>query len=180
MIKCSVAVDIGASSGRLIAGFLDEGMLKLHEIHRFENKLVLKGKYFCWEINKLFDEIKTGIHKCREMGLQPESIGIDTWAVDFLLLDENNQTLTDAVAYRDHRTDGMIEAVSKIIPKEELYSKTGIQFQKFNTIYQLYSIKQSNPEILNQATTFLMIPDYFHFLLTGKKVTSIRMPLQPS
>lgn len=170
MKHCSIAIDIGASSGRLMAGFLEEGRLKLEEVHRFENKLVKKGSYFCWEVEKLFAEMKTGIHKCRELGLQPESIGIDTWAVDFLLLDENDQPLMDAISYRDPRTDGMIEEVSKLIPKEALYGNTGIQFQKFNTIYQLYSIKQKHPEILNNAKSFLMIPDYFHFLLTGKKV----------
>jgi rhamnulokinase len=170
MIKCSIAVDIGASSGRLIAGYLENEVLKLQEIHRFENKLVRKEAFFCWEIDKLFDEIKKGVHQCRGLGLQPESIGIDTWAVDFLLLDEKDQPLTDAVSYRDPRTDGMIEEVSKLVPKETLYTKTGIQFQKFNTLYQLYSIKQNNPEILNQAKTFLMVPDYLNFLLTGMKV----------
>lgn len=169
MSKYCVAVDIGASSGRLIAGSLDNGILKLKEVHRFENKIVQKGKQFCWEADKLFAEIKKGIHKCREQGIKPESIGIDTWAVDFLLLDEHDQPLTEAVAYRDPRTDGMMEEVFKLFSKERLYLETGIQFLKFNTIYQLYSLKQSNPEILEKAKSFLMIPDYFNFLLTGKK-----------
>ncbi|WP_121611268.1 rhamnulokinase [Mesobacillus foraminis] len=169
MTKSCIAVDIGASSGRLIAGTLEEGKLKLNEIYRFENKIVKKGENFCWEADRLFEEIKTGIHKCREMGIQPESIGIDTWAVDFLLLDEEDKPLTEAVSYRDPRTDGMMEEVFDLISKERLYLETGIQFQKFNTIYQLYSLKKNQPELLKKAKSFLMIPDYFNYLLTGQK-----------
>ncbi|MBD8068623.1 rhamnulokinase [Bacillus sp. PS06] len=169
MTKYSLAVDIGASSGRLILGFIEEGKLKLEEIHRFENQIVLKGQHYCWEIDKLFAEIKIGINKCREKGITPDSIGIDTWAVDFVLLDENDELLTDAVAYRDARTDGMMEEVFNTISKERLYLETGIQFQKFNTIYQLYSMKLSQPEVLDKAKSFLMIPEYFNYLLTGKK-----------
>ncbi|MED4072919.1 rhamnulokinase [Priestia endophytica] len=169
MKKCCLAVDIGASSGRLIASHLENGQLKLNEIHRFENKIVRKDDQFCWELDRLFLEIKKGIKKCQGRGLKPESIGIDTWAVDFILLDENEKPLTNSVAYRDPRTDGMMDEVFKIIMKERLYLETGIQFQKFNTIYQLYSIKQNNPEILDKAASFLMIPDYFNYLLTGKK-----------
>jgi rhamnulokinase len=170
MKKYSIAVDIGASSGRLMLGYLDNGLLKLEEIYRFENKIVKKGTNFCWEAEKLFQEIKNGLQKCKELGIKPDSIGIDTWAVDFVLLDENDNPLTDAVSYRDPRTDGMMEQVFEKIQKERLYLETGIQFQKFNTIYQLYSIKQSNPKILEKAKSFLMIPDYFNYLLTGKKV----------
>jgi rhamnulokinase len=169
MTKYSIAVDIGASSGRLILGYLENGLLKLDEIHRFENKIVRKGDFYCWEADKLFQEIKNGLKKCKELGIKPDSIGIDTWAVDFKLLDENDQPLTEAVSYRDPRTDGMMELVFEKIMKERLYLETGIQFQKFNTIYQLYSIKQNSPEILDKAKSFLMIPDYFNYLLTGKK-----------
>jgi rhamnulokinase len=169
MPKYSIAVDIGASSGRLILGYLEDGQLKLDEIHRFENKIVKKGDSFCWEADKLFNEIIIGLKKCKELGIKPDSIGIDTWAVDFLLLDENDQPLTEAVSYRDPRTDGMMEEVFQLFSKERLYLETGIQFQKFNTIYQLFSIKKNNPEILEKAKSFLMIPDYFNYLLTGKK-----------
>jgi rhamnulokinase len=169
MTKYSIAVDIGASSGRLILGYLENGLLKLEEIHRFENKIVKKGDSYCWEADKLFQEIKNGLKKCTELGINPDSIGIDTWAVDFVLLDEKDQPLTEAVSYRDPRTDGMMEQVFEKIMKERLYLETGIQFQKFNTIYQLYSMKQNSPEILDQAKSFLMIPDYFNYLLTGKK-----------
>lgn len=170
MTTCSLAVDIGASSGRVVAGYVVNGQMKLDEIHRFENKMVKKGDHYCWDVNKLFSEMKKGILKSKEQGYHPESIGVDTWAVDFVLLDDEDQLLTEAVAYRDPRTDGMMEEVLSIIDKDELYSKTGIQYQKFNTIYQLYYLKKNNPEILEKATSFLMIPDYLHFLLTGQKV----------
>lgn len=169
MTKYSIAVDIGASSGRLILGWLENGLLKLDEIHRFENNIVKKGDSYCWEADQLFQEIKNGLKKFNELGIKPDSIGIDTWAVDFVLLDKNDQPLTEAVSYRDPRTDGMMEQVFEKIMKERLYLETGIQFQKFNTIYQLYSIKQQSPKILDQAKSFLMIPDYFNYLLTGKK-----------
>lgn len=169
MSQCSIAVDIGGSSGRVIAGFLCNGKIELNEVYRFDNKLLIKGEQFCWNIELLFNEIKKGIHECVKQGFEPISIGIDTWAVDFVLLDENDQLLTDAVAYRDPRTDGMMKEVFQFINKERLYLDTGIQFQKFNTIYQLYSIKRSNPEILEKAKSFLMIPDYFNYLLTGRK-----------
>ncbi len=169
MSTYSLAVDIGASSGRLILGHLENGKLKLNEIHRFENNIIRKGDHYCWDVERLFQEIKTGIKACNSLGIKPESIGIDTWAVDFVLLDDKNQLVTDAVAYRDPRTDGVMEEVFKKIPKEKLYLETGIQFQKFNTIYQLYALKQKSPEVLKEAKSFLMIPEYFNFLLTGEK-----------
>ncbi|MCP8967735.1 rhamnulokinase [Ectobacillus ponti] len=169
MGKYRIAVDIGASSGRLMAGRLANGKLELREVYRFENQLVQRGGHFCWDVAALFAEVKQGLHACRDLGIQPESIGIDTWAVDFVLLGENDELLTEAVAYRDPRTDGMMEEVFEIISKERLYLETGIQFQKFNTIYQLYALKKSHPDILARAKTFLMIPDYLNYLLTGKK-----------
>ncbi|WP_307338211.1 rhamnulokinase [Metabacillus malikii] len=168
MVNYTLAVDIGASSGRLIIGHIDNGKLQLNEIHRFDNHIVHKGDHYCWDVDKLFSEIKAGIKKCVNVGIQPDSIGIDTWAVDYILLDENEQLLTDAVAYRDPRTDGIMDEVFKIIPKEKIYLETGIQFQKFNTIYQLYALKKKSPELLNKANAFLMIPEYFNYLLTGK------------
>lgn len=169
MKKYCLAVDIGASSGRLILGDLNEGKLILKEIHRFDNSIMEKNGHFCWDIDALFTEIKVGIKKCNNIGIKPVSIGIDTWAVDFVLLDDHDQPLTDAVAYRDPRTDGIMEEVTKLFMKERLYLETGIQFQKFNTIYQLYAMKKQNPQALEKAKSFLMIPDYLHFLLTGKK-----------
>lgn len=165
-----LAIDIGASSGRHILGFIEDEQLKLEEVYRFENGIKKVNDEYCWDINNLFLEIKNGIKKCKEIGKIPKSIGIDTWAVDFVLLDENEDILGNTVAYRDDRTEGIMEEVFKIIPQDMLYLYTGIQFQRFNTIYQLMAIKKKNPEYLKKAKTFLMIPDYFNFLLTGKKV----------
>ena len=164
-----LAIDIGASSGRHILGFVENGKIKLEEVYRFENGISKIGNEYCWNINNLFEEIKNGIKKCREIGKFPKTIGIDTWAVDFVLLDENEKMLGNAVAYRDDRTEGIMEEVFKLIPKDMMYLYTGIQFQRFNTIYQLLSVKKNNPEYLEKAKDFLMIPDYLNFLLTGKK-----------
>ncbi|AQR96271.1 rhamnulokinase [Clostridium saccharoperbutylacetonicum] len=164
-----LAIDIGASSGRHILGSIENGKITLEEIYRFENGISKVGNEYCWNIEQLFKDIKNGIKKCKDIGKIPKSIGIDTWAVDFVLLDENDNMLGNAVAYRDDRTEGMMEEVFKRIPKDMMYLYTGIQFQRFNTVYQLLSIKKNNPEILEKAKTFLMIPDYLNFLLTGKK-----------
>ena len=164
-----LAIDIGASSGRHILGSVENGKIKLEEIYRFENGISKIRNEYCWNIEQLFKDIKAGIKKCKEIGKIPTSIGIDTWAVDFVLLDENDRILGNAVSYRDDRTEGMMEEAFKVIPKDMMYLYTGIQFQRFNTVYQLLSIKKNNPEMLEKAKTFLMVPDYLNFLLTGKK-----------
>ncbi|GAB2555523.1 rhamnulokinase [Gracilibacillus alcaliphilus] len=168
MQKCHIAVDIGASSGRLMAGYLKNQRLVLREIHRFDNHMIEQDDQLCWDIDRLFQEIIQGLQGCREQQLQPVTIAIDTWAVDFVLLDRNKRRLTHAVSYRDHRTDGMMEEVFQLIDSAEIYQETGIQFQPFNTIYQLYALKKQDPEVLHQAQYFLMVPDYLHYLLTGK------------
>lgn len=164
-----LAVDIGASSGRHILGYIDNGILKLEEIYRFDNGIKKIGDEFCWDVKKLFNEIKTGIKRCKEIGKIPKTIGIDTWAVDFVLLDEQDNILGNTVSYRDERTEGIMEKAFETIPQDMLYLHTGIQFQRFNTLYQLLAIKDKQPEILDKAKSFLMIPDYLNFLLTGKK-----------
>ena len=164
-----LAIDIGASSGRHILGSVQDGKIVLEEIHRFPNGMSEKNGHRCWDVDKLFQEILTGMKKCKELGKIPVSVGIDTWAVDFVLLNEKDERIGDAVGYRDSRTEGMDEEVYRIIPEEELYGRTGIQKQIFNTIYQLMAVKKQSPEQLEQAKTFLMIPDYFHFLLSGVK-----------
>ncbi|WP_163581908.1 rhamnulokinase [Gracilibacillus saliphilus] len=168
MQKCNLAVDIGASSGRVIAGYLQHNKLVLDEIHRFENEMEEKNGHLCWDIDGLFQEIKTGLEKSVEQHFHPLTIGIDTWAVDFVLLDQGKNRITDAVAYRDHRTDGVMEKVFQLIDQKDIYHETGIQFQPFNTIYQLFALQKEKPDILEKAQYFLMIPDYLHYLLTGK------------
>lgn len=165
-----LAIDIGASSGRHILGSLKDGKLQLEEIYRFNNGIHKVDDEYCWNFKELFKEIKNGIKKCKEVGKIPKTIGIDTWAVDFVLLDENDEILGNTVSYRDDRTEGYMDKAFKVIPKDMLYLYTGIQFQRFNTLYQLLAIKDKKPEILDNAKVFLMIPDYLNFLLTGKKV----------
>ncbi len=164
-----LAVDIGASSGRHILAHMENGKLQLEEVHRFYNGMSEKDGELCWDFDALFKEIKTGLKKCKEIGKIPVSIGVDTWGVDFVLLDENDQVLGNTVGYRDDRNQGMDEEVYKIIPEKELYARTGIQKAIFNTIYQLMAVKTKHPEYLEKAKTFLMVPDYFHFLLSGVK-----------
>lgn len=164
-----LAVDIGASSGRHILGYIKDKKLQLEEVHRFKNGIYNNNNKLCWNLSSLFDEILIGLKKCKEIGKIPSTLAIDTWGVDFVLLDSKDKILGDTVSYRDNRTNGIPEEVFKIINKEEIYKRTGIQNLVFNTINQLYYIKK-NSILLEKANTFLMIPDYFNFLLTGKKV----------
>ncbi len=164
-----LAIDIGASSGRHILGHVEEGKLVLEEVYRFDNRQVSRGGHDCWDMDNLWSGILGGLKACRDLGKIPETIGIDTWAVDFVLLDEADRMVGDAVAYRDGRTKGMDEAVDAILPPSELYASTGIQRMNINTIYQLMALKKEHPEQLEQARSLLMIPDYFNFRLTGVK-----------
>ena len=169
MTKYYLAVDIGASSGRLILGHLENGKMELEEVHRFENGMVKKDGELCWEFDRLFLEIQNGLKKCKEIGKMPVSMGVDTWGVDFVLMDKDDKVLGNTVGYRDHRNEGMDEEVYKTISLEDLYARTGIQKAIFNTVYQLMAVKTKHPEYLEQAETMLHVPDYFHYLLTGKK-----------
>ncbi len=172
MRSYSLAIDIGASSGRHILGWFENGILKTEEIYRFPNNptTITENGERClkWDIDRLFEEILTGLAKAKELGKIPESVGIDTWGVDYVLLDQNDCPINGAYCYRDSRTDLSIPEVHKHIPFEKLYEKTGIQFSSFNTVYQLYHDRMTGR--LNNAVSFLMLPDYFHFCLTGKKV----------
>lgn len=171
MQKYYLAIDIGASSGRHILGHLEGGKMMLEEVYRFPNGMVEKDGELCWDVEELFSHIKAGMKKCSELGKIPTSMGIDTWGVDFVLLDKDDKMLGYAVGYRDGRTQGMDEQVYKVIPEETLYARTGIQKQIFNTIYQLMAVKEKHPQYLEQAESMLMIPEYFNFLLTGKKAS---------
>ena len=164
-----LAVDIGASSGRHMLASMEDGKMKLEEVYRFPNGMDNKNGTLCWDVDRLFTEIKNGLKKCKELGKIPATMGIDTWGVDYVLLDEKDQILGDTVGYRDSRTNGMDEKVYEKISLSALYERTGIQKQIFNTIYQLMAVKETHPEYLEQAKAILMIPDYFHFLLTGVK-----------
>ena len=169
MEKYYLAIDIGASSGRHMLAGMKDGKMQLEEVYRFPNGMDNKNGTLCWDVERLFTEIKNGLKKCKEIGKIPVSMGIDTWGVDYVLLDKDDNILGDTVGYRDSRTEGMDEKVYEVIPQDDLYARTGIQKQIFNTIYQLMAVKESHPEYLEQAETILMIPDYFNFLLTGVK-----------
>lgn len=169
MEKYYLAVDIGASSGRHMLASMKDGKMQLEEVYRFPNGMDNKNGTLCWDVERLITEIKNGLKKCKEIGKIPVSMGIDTWGVDYVLLDKDDNILGDTAGYRDSRTEGMDEKVYEVIPQDDLYARTGIQKQIFNTIYQLMAVKQSHPEYLEQAETILMIPDYFNFLLTGVK-----------
>lgn len=166
-----LAVDIGASSGRHILSHLENGKIILEEIYRFSNGMVEVDGEKVWDSQKLFEDILIGMKKCYELGKIPVSMGIDTWAVDFALLDKEDHLIGKTVGYRDGRTKGMDQEVYKVISQDELYERTGIQKQIFNTIYQLMAVKMKKPQELADAKTMLLIPDYFNFLLTGRKVT---------
>ncbi|MBR0411960.1 MAG: rhamnulokinase [Eubacterium sp.] len=159
-----LAVDIGASSGRHILGYIENGKLQLEEVYRFEDYL-LEGDSITWDIEKLVREVKAGIAKCGEIGKIPATIAIDTWGVDYVLLDENKAELLPVFSYRDSRTFDVLDEVAAIIPQEELYAHTGIQKANYNTIYQLYCDKKSGK--LDRAEFFMNMPDYLAFKLTG-------------
>lgn len=164
-----LAVDIGASSGRHILFHLEEGKICAEEVHRFANGAVVRDGHLVWDLDHLFAEILIGMKKCRELGKIPVSMGIDTWGVDFCLLDADDHLLGNCYCYRDSRTEGMEEALEKRLSASDLYYRTGIQKASFNTIYQLLAVKKNHPDWLEKAQSFLMVPDYFHFLLTGVK-----------
>ena len=158
-----LAIDIGASSGRHMLGKLENGKLTLEEIYRFPNGTVKKNGRLCWDHQALWAHILAGIKKCAELGQIPASVGVDTWGVDYVLVDEDGRMLSDGVAYRDDRT----QAVLGLLPDDELYRRTGIARQPFNTVYQLMTEPK---ERLQKAHRLLFTPDYFHYLLSGKMV----------
>ncbi len=164
-----LAFDLGASSGRGVLGILDNGKISLKEINRFYNGMTtLLGNYH-WDFLRLFDEIKRGITECAVMEQKPESIGLDTWGVDYALFDEQGSMLGVPYAYRDHRTDTAMEELFRIIPKERIYKLTGIQFMQFNTLFQLYAARRDKLPVLDLANDLLFVPDIINYFLTGVK-----------
>ncbi len=164
-----LAIDIGASSGRHILGWIEDNKMVTEEVFRFKNGYSTRNNHKCWNHDELFSMIITGMKKCKEIGKIPTSVSVDTWGVDFVLLDEDDNMIGDTVSYRDNRTEGMDEKVFACISEDELYSRAGIQKTRFNTIYQLMAVKQKYPQQLIDAKTLLFTPDYFLFKLSGKK-----------
>ncbi len=164
-----LAIDIGASSGRHILGWLDNGIMKYEEVYRFYNGLDDIDGTLCWNTERLFKEIVKGMKKCSEIGKIPSTMAIDTWGVDFVLLDGDGKIVGNSVGYRDSRTEGYVEKTFEVMSKRRLYDITGLATNTFNTLFQLVSLKDNHPEQLEKAVDFLMIPDYFVYLLTGNK-----------
>lgn len=167
MTKRVLAFDFGASSGRAIIGCFDGEKITLEEVHRFSNDPVSVGGTVYWDVLRLFHEIKQGIIKARMAG-GFDSIGIDTWGVDFGLIDAEGKLMENPVHYRDARTAGMVDEAFKTMPKEKLYGITGIQFMELNTLFQLISLKKYRPWMLERADKMLFMPDLFAYMLTGK------------
>ncbi|MBA4493790.1 rhamnulokinase [Paenactinomyces guangxiensis] len=165
-----LAFDLGASSGRAVVGRFDGDTIEMKEIHRFSNDPVQVGNRLYWDILRLFHEVKQGILKsCHQGDKSLKSIAIDSWAVDFGLIGKHGELLGNPYHYRDHQTNGMMEEVFSLIPREEIFSRTGIQFMPINTIYHLFSMKKAGSPILEHAETLLMIPDLLRYFLTGEK-----------
>lgn len=165
-----IAVDIGASSGRLVLGRLVDGSLKLEELHRFRNGFSEQGGSCYWDIDALLQEILTGLHQAKLAGIHECTLGIDTWAVDYVLLDSEGKRISEVYAYRDRRTDGVMEEVGRLLPPEKVYAKTGIQQLSFNTLYQLYVHDRKELEAADQI---LLVPDYLYYRLSGRKMNEV-------
>lgn len=169
-MKDYIAVDIGASSGRLIHGTVENRKLHLNEIHRFKNGFKKIDQHDRWDIDKLVREIFIGLERAKEKGIKEASLGIDTWAVDYVMVKKDGEKIADPISYRDKRTRNKIEELTSQFSKEDIYKKTGIQFLELNTLYQLYV---EDKELLKKADKILFIPDYIGYVLTGKQVTEV-------
>ena len=168
--KSFLAFDLGASSGRAILGILVDGKLELTEIHRFANQMQLINGHYFWNIFSLFNELKTGLKMCiKEFGIQPESIGVDTWGVDFVHLNKEGLILSLPFAYRDSRTNTAMDDLFQLIPQKEVYAQTGIQFMQFNSLFQLFSMVKDQSSLLEITDSILFMPDALNYLFSGVK-----------
>ena len=163
--------DFGASSGRAMLGVYDGGKIEIREIHRFSNDPVMLNGRFVWDVPRLLYEMKQALLKISRAGIKIDAIGIDTWGVDYGLLDKNGHLLGLPVNYRDERTNGMREKVREIVPDVELFARTGLAYNTFNTLYQLYAMKDEGDPLLDAASDLLFMPDLLAYLLTGEKGT---------
>lgn len=168
--KTFLAADLGASGGRLVAGLFDGSKLALEEVTRFPNGGIEAAGRLHWDLLALWGHLQDGLRSAgTRYGNSISSVGVDTWGVDYGLLGPNDELLGNPYHYRDQRTEGMLERVLEIIPRDEIFQHTGLQFLPFNTLYQLYAAHLANPRLLEFAERMLMMPDLFHWLLTGVK-----------
>ncbi len=169
--KCFFAVDLGATSGRTVVGTISGGKVQIEEITRFPNNLIETGGHFYWDIYALYFEIIRGLKVVAKRGIDITSVGIDTWGVDFVCIGDDGALLRNPLAYRDPHTFGAMEEYFKnVVPKEEVYKITGIQFMNFNSLFQLYAMKRDDNSALKNAAKILFVPDALSWMLTGKAV----------
>ena len=165
----ALAIDLGASSGRAVAGQFDGQRLEVQEIYRFANDPVRVSGRLHWDILRLFHELKQGIRAAWHAGLgEVTSVGIDAWGLDFGLVDRHGQLVGNPYHYRDEQTQGVMEDVFEIVPRAEIFARTGIQFMSINSLYQLFAMQQADAAVLDRASALLMIPDLLRFFLTGQ------------
>ena len=160
-----LAVDIGASGGRHVLGWIEGGRMRTREVYRFENRIENGSDGLVWDAVRIVSEVENGLKRCAELGFIPKSVAIDTWGVDYVLLGADGEVIAPVYCYRDGRTESAVPAVEALIPPEELYARTGIQKQQFNTIFQLYADKLTGR--LDSAEHMLMLPSYITYKLTG-------------
>jgi rhamnulokinase len=166
----ALAVDLGASGGRVVAGTFDGRLLDLEEIHRFENGPVAMGGQLVWDLPRLWQEVVAGLRTAAARhGTHVQSVGVDTWGVDFAFLAADDTLLANPVCYRDPRTRGMLAAAEEIVPRAEIFAATGLQFMEINSLYQLLALHRNRAPVLEAADRLLMIPDLFHWLLSGRR-----------
>jgi rhamnulokinase len=171
MPRIYLAIDLGAESGRVVAGVWNGKTIRLEEIHRFPNGPVYLGDSLRWDVVRLWAEIQNGLAlAAKKYGKAIVSVGADTWGVDYVLLTRKNEILGQPYHYRDARTLGMLAKAFKKVPRAEIFAQTGLQFMELNTLYQLLALQRNSPDLLDAADCLLLMPDFFHWCLCGSRV----------
>src|SRR2546423_1916249 len=166
-----LAIDLGAESGRIMAGLWDGKRIRLQELHRFSNGPVEIAGTLRWDVLRLWSEIQNGLSiASRRYGKAVQSVGVDTWGVDFVLLSKSNELLGQPFHYRDSRTNGVMKQAFRRVPRSKIFAVTGLQFLEFNTLFQLLALMKTSPEVIESADCLLMMPDFFHWCLCGSRV----------
>ncbi|MCP4511681.1 MAG: rhamnulokinase, partial [Fuerstiella sp.] len=166
-----LAVDLGAESGRVMAGHFDGRKISLEQFHRFPNGPVNLGGTLRWNLVSLWSEIQNGLREAAStLNGSAVSVGVDTWGVDFVLMNQHDELLGQPWNYRDTRTEGMLQKAFSRVPRSEIFAETGLQFMQINSLYQLLAMCDRDPALVSQAKRFLMVPDFFHWCLSGSRV----------